>query len=70
MCYRGGMEDAHGSYSGCPSTMPGNDKCWCNDERGHLGAHWAQRIPTPGQPIGRDNPARVEWIAYTIQTPR
>lgn len=44
---------------GCPSITPMGT--WCNGKAGHLGPHFAQRIPTPGQKIGPDNPARVEW---------
>lgn len=43
----------------CPSMTAA--KTWCNLRVGHSGLHEAQRIPTPGIPIGPRNPARTYW---------
>lgn len=43
----------------CPST---HNKSWCNRKKDHPGVrHYAQRVPTPGMPVGRDNPSRIYW---------
>jgi hypothetical protein len=54
-----GPHDRHVAAGYCPVVS--RTKSWCCGRARHIGSHWSERIPTPGQSVGPENPRRVRW---------